>query len=151
MPKIAWTQFIQEGPAPPGHKAGITSPHKLFSLATHQGRGGESIIQYFGHTSPSSWAGVNIKLNIRGQDSYELNSVLKDVSRKKGDKVAGLSGTGGGSNSYTCLEQGGISPWIRIPWVGTQLESPNNSPSAKKTTAESWLFTSRLEHSFKLI
>lgn len=149
MPKITWARLIWEGSAPPGYTAGITSPHKFFSSTTHQESGDKSTIQYFGYTSPSSLAGASIKLDIHWQDRYELNSVLKDISRKKG--VAGPCGIGRGSNSYARLERGGISSWIGIPWVGTQPESPNNSPSAHKTTAESWLFTSCLEYSVKLI
>lgn len=99
VPKIASVRLIWEGPALPGYTAGTTSPHKLLSSSTHQGRGGESTTQYFRYTSPSSLARASIKLNIHGQDCYGLNSVLKDVSRQKGGEVAGPCGIGGGGNS----------------------------------------------------
>lgn len=131
MPKITWAQLIQEGPAPMGYTARITSPHKLFS-------------------SPLTRAVVRkASFSTSACVSYKLNSVLTDICRKKKRWSCRPYKIGGGDTAS--LQQEGISSWIGILWVGIQPERPNNSPSAHKTTTEPWLLTSCLEHSFKLI
>lgn len=64
----------------------FSPPAPLFGHSPGEGRGGDSTIQYFRNTSPSSLARASIKLNIHRQDHCGLNSVLKDVllsERKK--------------------------------------------------------------------